>query len=86
MFTGDRRTVQLIIYTDGDEIPSSSEISVTATYETDRGRLRVQQKTGQLPLKMLLRAGTPETNGTFSTIIKCSELVNFSKLFPGNGP
>jgi len=74
-----------MIYPTTDLPAISSDVKITASYETaDRGSLRVLQKTAQLPLKMMLRACSPENTSTFTATIKCSEpLVTFSQLFPG---
>lgn len=74
-----------MIYARADLPALSSDVRITASYETaDRGSLRVLQKMAQLPLKMMLRVCPPENTSTFTATIKCSEpLVAFSQLFPG---
>ncbi|XP_071628564.1 protein PTHB1-like [Temnothorax longispinosus] len=81
----DRHVLRTMIYPTTDLPAMSSDVRITASYETaDRGSLmRVLQKTAQLPLKMMLRACPPENTSTFTATIKCSEpLVAFSQLFP----
>ena len=57
---------------------------MVVTYRTDTGNLRVLQRTGQLPLKMMLIGCSPENATTFTTILKRNEpLVGLTQLFPG---
>lgn len=85
MQKGDRHVLRTMIYATMDVAAVSSDVRITASYEaTDRGTLRILQKTAQLPLKMMLRACPPENTSTFTATIKCSEsLVALSQLFPG---
>lgn len=84
---GDRHALHATIRASTDLPPLSSDVGVTASYETDRGNPRVLQRTAQLPLKMLLRACPPESTSTFTATIKCSEpVVALSQLFPGKSP
>ncbi|XP_032690856.1 protein PTHB1-like [Odontomachus brunneus] len=79
----NRQMLHTTIHANADLPSMSSDVRITASYETDRGSLRVLQKTAQLPLKMMLRACPPENTSTFTATIKCSEpLVSFSQLFP----
>ncbi|XP_026823747.1 protein PTHB1 [Ooceraea biroi] len=80
----DRQILRTMIYTTMDLPAMSPDVRITASYEaTDRGSLRVLQKTAQLPLKMMLRACPPENTSTFTATIKCSEsLVALNQLFP----
>ncbi|KAK2576721.1 hypothetical protein KPH14_005377 [Odynerus spinipes] len=79
----DKHVVQTLIYPSGNLPIVSSEVKITATYENDRGNLRIVQKTAELPLKMMLRACPPENTSTFTVTIKCTEsLVGFNQLFP----
>ncbi|XP_011154382.1 protein PTHB1 [Harpegnathos saltator] len=79
----NRQTLHTTIHASASLPAMSSDVRITASYETDRGSLRVLQKTAQLPLKMMLRACPPENTSTFTATIKCSEpLVAFSQLFP----
>nr|XP_050859304.1 protein PTHB1 isoform X2 [Vespula vulgaris] len=79
----DKQVVQTLIYPSGNLPVMSSEVKITATYENDRGNLRIMQKTTELPLKLMLRACPPENTSTFTVIIKCNEsLVGFNQLFP----
>ncbi|KAK0175238.1 hypothetical protein PV327_009004 [Microctonus hyperodae] len=79
----DRQTIQPMIYINDDLPLLSSELRVTATYETDNGDLRIVQKIIQLPLRIVLRACPPENTTSFSATIKCLDpLINFNQLFP----
>lgn len=82
---GDRHVLRTKIYTTTDLPAISSDVRVTASYETaDCGRVCVLQKTAQLPVKMILKTCPPENTSTFTATLKCSEpLVAFSQLFPG---
>ncbi|KAL2718938.1 protein PTHB1 isoform X1 [Vespula squamosa] len=80
---GDKQVLQTLIYPSGNLSVMSSEVKITATYENDRGNVRIIQKTTELPLKLMLRACPPENTSTFTVIIKCNEsLVGFNQLFP----
>ncbi|XP_020292987.1 protein PTHB1-like [Pseudomyrmex gracilis] len=80
----DRHVLRTKIYTTTDLPAISSDVRVTASYETaDCGRVCVLQKTAQLPVKMILKTCPPENTSTFTATLKCSEpLVAFSQLFP----
>ncbi|XP_015595990.1 protein PTHB1 isoform X2 [Cephus cinctus] len=79
----DRQVLQTMIYTNGRISSMSSEAQITATYGTRFGSQRIVRKTIQLPLRLFLNPTIPENTGSFSTIVKSSEvLVNFGQLFP----
>ncbi|XP_015182680.1 PREDICTED: protein PTHB1 [Polistes dominula] len=79
----DKHVIQTLIYPNGNLPIMSSEVKITATYENDRGNLRIIQKTTELPLKLMLKACPPENTSTFTVTIKCNEsLVGFNQLFP----
>ncbi|XP_076670959.1 protein PTHB1-like isoform X2 [Andrena cerasifolii] len=78
-----RHLVETWVRVDGDLPAISSEMKVVVTYRTDTGNLRVLQRTGQLPLKMMLIGCSPENATTFTTILKRNEpLVGLTQLFP----
>ncbi|KAI4486516.1 hypothetical protein M0804_005886 [Polistes exclamans] len=79
----DKHVIQTLIYPNGNLPIMSSDVKITATYENDRGNLRIMQKTTELPLKLMLKACPPENTSTFTVTIKCNEsLVSFNQLFP----
>ncbi|XP_076375153.1 protein PTHB1 [Megalopta genalis] len=80
-----RYSLETTVYVNGDLPPVSCEINVIVTYRTDSedGRLRTVRKTGQLPLKMMLKCCPPESASTFTTVIKRNDpLVGLNHLFP----
>ncbi|XP_076243990.1 protein PTHB1-like [Calliopsis andreniformis] len=79
----ERYVAETMVYLDGDLPPISSEVKVVVTYRTDAGGLRVVQRSGQLPAKLLLKSCPPENATTFTTVLKRSDpLVGFTQLFP----
>lgn len=82
--TGDRQQISVTVNINGRETVLSSDLRLTASYETDKGDLRVIEKIIQLPLRMFVRICSPENTTTFSATFKPSNpLLNFSQLFPG---
>ncbi|XP_066595732.1 protein PTHB1 [Prorops nasuta] len=79
----ERHVIQVLIYLKDDLLPYSNEVKVTASYETDKGCLRIVEKSAKTPLKFLLRPCPPENTNVFTAVVKCSEaLLGFSQLFP----
>ncbi|XP_057336127.1 protein PTHB1 isoform X1 [Microplitis mediator] len=79
----DRQQISVTVNINGRETVLSSDLRLTASYETDKGDLRVIEKIIQLPLRMFVRICPPENATTFSATFKSSNpLLNFSQLFP----
>ncbi|CAK9815443.1 Protein PTHB1 [Anthophora plagiata] len=79
----ERHVAETDVYVDDDSPAISSEILVTVTYRTDAGNLRALRRTGQVPLKMMLRSSPPENAATFANVIKSGDsLLGFVQLFP----
>ncbi|XP_076290375.1 protein PTHB1-like [Lasioglossum baleicum] len=81
----DRYILETTVYANEDLPPMSSEIGVIVTYRTDseEGGLRTVRRTGQLPLKMMLKSCPPENATTFTTVIKRNDpVISLNHLFP----
>ncbi|XP_023246209.1 protein PTHB1 [Copidosoma floridanum] len=79
----ERYTFVTRVYLKGNEPPIAPEVTVYASYENEKGQIRVVDKSVKVPLRMLLRPCPAETSAPFSLTIKSTEpVLSFSQIFP----